>query len=1560
VTAPQVERADRVTGAYRSRLGASNGLPALAILLLAGLLLRLTIAYVLLPGSGFASDVGTFTAWASQLARSGPADFYATSSFADYPPGYLYVLWLLGGAGNLIGELLGRGGDGVIAGLIKLPPMLADIAIGWLLYRLVRSWRGRRPDAERLGLLAAGIYVFNPVTWYDSAIWGQTDAIGALVTLLTVAALIRGNPEGATALTVIAGIVKPQFGVVLAPLLVAVLVRRYLLRPESAPRHPVLLPAALRGWFEEEQGAWRLVSSLAVGLVAATLLLAPFSLDIPGFVRRMVETAGGYPYLSVNAYNGWALIGAGGSPPLALGGGWSADAVALLGPLPGVVIGGALLIAGFAAGMIRAGWRDDRRSILLVAIFLALAFFALPTRVHERYMFPVFALLPIFAVLDRRWLAATAALSLGALINLHAILTYQGYGTPNVHRLPLGHFFRSPPGVLTAVLLGLAGFAFVAWQLRRGAADAVVEEAPVEPAAEALAGASLAEAAAAEAAAGSVPAGWVARTRAELARYLRPISSRLAVVSLRRDRSAELVGERGGRLDRFDVALVLLVFLAALVLRGYRLDAPHSMYFDEVYHARTATEFLQDWRYGLPHSIYEYTHPHLAKYAMAVGIETLGDNRVSAVRDLGVPVRAVALEQRWNPPGDPSGRNGDRLYVASDAAVLVYDLATNSQVGQVAGAYAAIAVDGDGHMLYLADAAGTIWSTATADLEPQPFAQLDGLAGNLESLVVTGGRLVAVTTAGTIASLDPLTGEEGGRRVVDGAVAPVGISIEDGVDALAVGTPAGISVIDAVTLEPLHQFATSAPVTGMALATEGVDKPTIYAATGSSLQRLSVPTDEEPILATNMPMPAEVSEVYWNPSTQLIHALGTTQDGSSPTIYVVETHANAVFADAVLPFQPAAVALDVQPQRPAEDRETLLAFDGGGQLAAVDIGGNEFAWRFPGVLLAALMAACIYLLARFLFARRSVAVIAALLTLAEGMLFANARIAMNDIYVVFFTVAALTLFVPLWLGRWRSPLAPLVGLPLVGVLLGLALASKWVGAYAIGGVVLLILLRSTLGRVIALAGMIGLTAVLGYMAITPDAPTVEHSNASWLFLLLMIGLTVALAVGIALRPIVGRPVQAWLEPLRGFGLPWLLALAAVVALPLVVYLASYIPWIELGNRWTADFPAGHTGQMFIDLQMSMYDYHNYLRVPHAAVSPWWAWPLDLKPVWFQQSDYANSTLSVIYDTGNIVVFWLAIPAIGWLTWQAWRRRSLALGFLVIAVAALWLPWARIDRATFQYHVLPVVPFAILALAYFLAELWHGPSVRTWLLARVAAAIAIVLPALLWLLRLPLCGLARTESVNPGTEVCGALSRELALTDLQLGGLLLALVGLVGVGWLLYAGVRPRSAVDRRGPLLPAAIGMVMLGLVVVLLGAAMPGNPMFSFGISAEEPAVIALLLLAVPAWFVLRARDPRNFVVSALIAAGCWFVLFYPNIASLPVPRPLAQIHLGLLPTWNYGFQFGVNQDEPNRASPDLLAVSLLAAAVTVLVVTAIYAARAWQVQRTLQLMGEDNPEGA
>ena len=89
-----------------------------------------------------------------------------------------------------IGLIAQSGGLGLASeDLIKIPPILIDVAVALVLYLLVKAWgrpRGRR-WAERAALAAAAIYLFNPVTWYDSALWGQTDAAGALVILIGVA-----------------------------------------------------------------------------------------------------------------------------------------------------------------------------------------------------------------------------------------------------------------------------------------------------------------------------------------------------------------------------------------------------------------------------------------------------------------------------------------------------------------------------------------------------------------------------------------------------------------------------------------------------------------------------------------------------------------------------------------------------------------------------------------------------------------------------------------------------------------------------------------------------------------------------------------------------------------------------------------------------------------------------------------------------------------------------------------------------------------------------------------------------------------------------------------------------------------------------------------------------------------------------------------------------------------------------------------------------------------------------------------------------------------------------
>ncbi|CAN5679362.1 hypothetical protein BH18CHL1_BH18CHL1_05590 [soil metagenome] len=1715
---------DRAHGASPRHTRAFGTVAALVIVLAAGLALRLTIAYILFPGSGFETDLASYTSWALTLAEVGPGRFYEVVTFADYPPAYLYILWPLGLLAQALAPFSGGDAAAATGALIQLPSIAADVGVALLLFRMIAAWSGRPGrEAARLGIFAAALYMFNPLTWYDSALWGQTDAVGALVMLVGLGLLLRGHSEGAVISAVVAGLVKPQFGVVLAPIVAVVLIRRHLIARGSGPSARPRLPSAVASWFEREQGPLRLITSAAAGLLTLLLLISPFSLDIPGFIELVTSTAGGYPYLTVNAYNLWALVGSGGDPPLVAVFSWSSDMVPFIGPIPGVLIGSLLLAAAFLLGLARLAWRADRWSIVLVTIFLSLAFFMLPTRVHERYLFPAFAFLPLLAVAQGRWRWATVILAAGSFINFHGILTYPAYATPNVADLALGDLFRSSFGVFSSVMLQLGVFAMVVWHLRpaalrrRDPLTAATRAGPMESR----------SGVPADQGAGVRPTGQEPGAFGRGAGVLAMLVDGLRVPRMRRDRTAELAAEGPGRLDRLDLFVVALVIVGALTIRTYRLDQPFDMHFDEVYHARTATEFLQDWRYGMDHSIYEFTHPHLAKYGIALGLIAFGEDKVTGTSALEVPVRDALIETRWSPSDAPAERNGDRLLVATGEEVRAYDLVDRSLEATLELPAIAVALDDSNHIAYAVTDRGEIVSFDTAAIDAQradaagappaitAVASLTSADAEVAEMDVVESSLVLRLVDGTLVAYEPATGERTGEASVAGAagairvpaadrvvvdpalvddVDAVGSSLADLLDddagrfgaiierasgpiavsawldddtssevqaaiddgdlggvsiasgsAVAVAGSTRLAFLDPASLGELDSLTLSEPASGLVLV-DKLDDPTLYIGTEDELTIATI-GDDGPALGGTVAMPGQIADVLWDAPSNLVHAVGVAPDRSGMTAYVVEPHGNAVFADAALPFDPVISVMDTQPERPSADRQDLLSIASDGQVASVDVGAHAFAWRLPGVIIGALMAAALYLLARVLFRRRSVGIVAAILVLVEGMAFANARIAMNDTYVATFIVAALALFAPLYMGVWRRGLAAALVLPSVGVLLGLALASKWVGAYAIGFILLLVLLRSALGRVIALAGMIGLTGLLGALAIRP-APDVVDPRINVTFLLIMLGLTVALAAAMVRRPVrftldelrfsvlapalvgallvgagfvvgsggagsdaqsaalltpsrllsagavmlllaalaygaswlaarvgVGplaplrpigptEPVPApaptgWLRPGWRAGIPWLFGLVCLTAIPLVIYVVSYLPWVGLGNRLTEDWPPGNTGQTLFALTSSMYDYHDDLRATHAASSPWWAWPLDLKPVWFYQDGFADSTTGVIYDSGNLAIFWMAIPAVAFAAWQAWKRRSLALTVVVLGVLSLWLPWARIDRAPFQYHVFTSLPFAILAVAYFVAELWHGPSSRTFLLARLAGAIAILGPPLLWLLRAPVCGLAGVDQVHPDGVACGALIRPLTIAQSSLAAIAVVIAGGLALAWLIHHG---RTGRDRGGWNLP--IGAHRLGglarampaplMIIGVLAATaiaaaasqvlVSSSPAFTLQVVAEILATLAILLLAWPAYLAIRARDPRRWAAGFVIAAVVVFIVWYPNLTGLPLPNSLASVYQGLLPTWNYDFQFAVNQDPAGNGSLVDGGTVVIGVAAAILSLAAMTFARMWR----------------
>ena len=339
MTGPAIGGTERGTRAPTRLTGTLGAVGAVLVVLALGLVLRVILAR-LLPGSGFGVDLGAFRFWASNLATQGFNGFYDRDFFHDYTPGYLYVLWLVG----IIGNAAGGVGD-----LIKIPPILADLAIGWLAWSMVRELGGR----DRLALGAAAVAVLNPISWFDSVVWGQADSFGVVFLLLGLRELWRDRPERAAIYTVIAAIIKPQLGI-LIPLVAVVTIRR------------ALWPAGGHGNAASTGRPIRILTTGLAGFVTAVVLSLPFGLSVieltgqppylaSGLLKQVAVAAGGYPYLTVNAYNPWAVVAGDLGHSLANAGLWVCDyagtaqdcasGTSMFGPIPAVVIGTTLLLA---------------------------------------------------------------------------------------------------------------------------------------------------------------------------------------------------------------------------------------------------------------------------------------------------------------------------------------------------------------------------------------------------------------------------------------------------------------------------------------------------------------------------------------------------------------------------------------------------------------------------------------------------------------------------------------------------------------------------------------------------------------------------------------------------------------------------------------------------------------------------------------------------------------------------------------------------------------------------------------------------------------------------------------------------------------------------------------------------------------------------------------------------------------------------------------------------------------------------------------------------------------
>jgi dolichyl-phosphate-mannose--protein O-mannosyl transferase len=331
-----------------------------------------------------------------------------------------------------------------------------------------------------------------------------------------------------------------------------------------------------------------------------------------------------------------------------------------------------------------------------------------------------------------------------------------------------------------------------------------------------------------------------------------------------------------------------------------------------------------------------------------------------------------------------------------------------------------------------------------------------------------------------------------------------------------------------------------------------------------------------------------------------------------------------------------------------------------------DLGFTPFGWRWMGSIFGTLVVPLMYLLALRIWPSRLFAVAAGVLTCFDGMFFIQSRIGMIDIYPIFFIVLAYYVF-HLHL-QSRTPRESYGSLILTGVVVGLAIAAKWIALAALASMVFILAVR----------------VVRRYL----DVSFVTEGGA-WRW---------------------GRR-EPGLGPMvpGGAGLDsyLLLAVVAFLVLPLFIYIASWFPFFErgqfhsLGDLWA--------------YQVSSYQYHAHLTATHPYGSPWYSWPFLYRPVAYY---FENTGLGVdpvsgqplvagMVDLGNPWIWWSSIPCVLLMPYYAIRYRSYAAAFIAIGFITQYLPWAPITRVLFLYHMFGGLIFMVLAVAFVLARVAGG-------------------------------------------------------------------------------------------------------------------------------------------------------------------------------------------------------------------------------------------------------------
>ncbi|MFE6197983.1 dolichyl-phosphate-mannose--protein mannosyltransferase [Streptomyces sp. NPDC057838] len=389
-------------------------------------------------------------------------------------------------------------------------------------------------------------------------------------------------------------------------------------------------------------------------------------------------------------------------------------------------------------------------------------------------------------------------------------------------------------------------------------------------------------------------------------------------------------------------------------------------------------------------------------------------------------------------------------------------------------------------------------------------------------------------------------------------------------------------------------------------------------------------------------------------------------------------------------------------------------------LGELMFGFDPFGWRFMTALLGTLSVLLLCRIGRRLFRSTFLGCLAGALMALDGLHFVMSRTALLDGVLMFFVLAA---FGCLLVDRDKAREKLAAALPVdaagrarpdrhtaettrlgwrpwrwaAGLMLGLAIGTKWNGLYIL--------------------------AAFCLMAVVWDVASRRVAGAR-------------------------HPYTAVLRRDTG------LAFVATVPVALVTYLASWTGWILSATNgsggyyrnWAATDGKDGNWTFLPDWLRSLwhyenqvYEFHVGLSSPHTYESNPWSWLVLGRPVsYFYESPApgkdgcpsgaGEKCAREVLALGTPLLWWVACFAVLYVLWRWFFRRDWRAGAIACGIAAGYLPWFMYqERTIFFFYAVVFLPFLCLAVAMLLGAVIGPPrSTDTRRVAGATAAGVLVL------------------------------------------------------------------------------------------------------------------------------------------------------------------------------------------------------------------------------------------